>query len=108
MLFKAVRDQSVPQDFLPLLNDLDQPVTGLPNGPLDDAPGYLSATVMPGDVPLPFNEDGLDPEEVHTLPGCGFILVDDYSPSAVMRVPKGMCSNATRQRARPGPQPIIE
>lgn len=83
VLFRAVHDRIVPLEFLPLLNDLDEPVTGLPNGPLDDAPGYLSVTT-PVEEPFPFNEDGLDPEDVHTLPCGRFILVEEYGPSVVI------------------------
>jgi hypothetical protein len=81
--FQAVEDQIVIQDFLPLRNDLNQPVTGLPNGPLDDAPGYLTVTT-PTNAPLPFNQDGLDIEDVHTLPGGGYIMVEEYGPSVVI------------------------
>lgn len=79
--FQAIADQIVPTGYLPLLNSLNQPVTGLPNGPLDDAPGYLTVT-----APVAFspNEDGLDIEDLHTLPGGGFILVEEYGPSVVI------------------------
>ncbi len=83
VLFQAIHDQIVPRDFLPLLNDLNLPVTGLPNGPADDAPGYVSVTTPVSD-PLPFNQDVLDIEDVHTLPGGGFIMVEEYGPSVVI------------------------
>ena len=86
VLFKAIHDQIVPLDFLPLLNDLSESVTGLPNGPTDDAPGYPDLTST---TPLPFNPDGLDPEDLHMLPGGGFILVEEYSPSVVIVSPNG-------------------
>lgn len=88
VLFKAVADRIVPTGFLSLLNDLDQPVTGLPNGPADDAPGYLTVTA-PVDQAFPPNHDGLDPEDLHTLPGGGFIVVEEYSPSIVIVGPTG-------------------
>ena len=81
VLFQAISDQIVPRDYLPLLNNLNQPVTGLPNGPQDDAPGYLTVTAP---VAFPPNQDGLDIEDVHTLPGGGFILVEEYGPSVVI------------------------
>ena len=84
--FQAVADQIVPTGYLPLLNNLNQPVTGLPNGPLDDAPGYLTVTAP---VAFPPNQDGLDIEDVHTLPGGGFILVEEYGPSVVIVSPTG-------------------
>lgn len=83
VVFKAIQNQIVPTAFLPLLNDSDQPITGLPNGPLDDAPGYLTVTTPVGE-PLPFNQDALDPEDIHTLPGGRFILVEEYGPSVVI------------------------
>jgi hypothetical protein len=42
--FQTVNDKILPTGFLPLLNDLGQPVTGLPNGPADDAPGFITVT----------------------------------------------------------------
>ena len=33
---------------------------------------------------LPFNPDGMDIEDVHTLRGGGFILVEEYGPSVVI------------------------
>jgi len=83
VIFQTTNDQIVPSDYLPLLNDLNQPVTGLPNGPLDDAPGYLTVTAPISEAFLP-NEDGLDIEDIHTLPGGGFILVEEYGPSVVI------------------------
>ena len=83
VLSQMIGDQIVPRDYLPLLNDLNQPVTGLPNGPLDDAPGYLTVTAPVGQA-FPPNENGLDIEDVHTLPGGGFILVEEYGPSVVI------------------------
>ena len=88
VLFQAVQGQIVPQEVLPLVNDLGAPVTGLPNGPLDDGPGYLTLTT-PVTEPLPYNPDGLDTEDIHTLPGGGFILVEEYSPSVVIVGPNG-------------------
>lgn len=78
---QAIGSQIVPTGYLPLLNSLNQPVTGLPNGSLDDAPGYLTVTAP---VAFPPNEDGLDIEDLHTLPGGGFILVEEYGPSVVI------------------------
>jgi hypothetical protein len=81
--FQAIADLIVPTGYLPLLNSLNQPVTGLPNGPLDDAPGYLTMTAPVGEA-FPPNEDGLDIEDLHTLPGGGYILVEEYGPSVVI------------------------
>ena len=81
VVFRVVNDQIVPVNYLPIVNDSNQSVTGLPNGPADDAKGYLNLTST---TPLPFNQDGLDTEDIHTLPGGGFILVEEYSPSVVI------------------------
>ncbi len=83
VLFQAVHGQIVPQEWLPILNNSGTSVTGLPNGPLDDGPGYLTLTTPVTDW-LPYNPDGLDPEDIHTLPGGGFIVVEEYSPSVVI------------------------
>lgn len=81
VLFKAHQNQIEPLAFLPLVNHLGEPVTGLPNGPADDALGYPSMTSTTPLEPVP---DGLDPEEVHTLPNDRFLIVDEYSPSVVI------------------------
>jgi len=88
VLFQVTNDQIVPVNFLPIVNDLGLEVTGLPNGLFDDAPGYLTLTT-PAIDRLPFNQDALDTEDVHTLPGGGFILVEEYGPSVVIVSPTG-------------------
>jgi hypothetical protein len=40
---QVIGDQIVPTDYLPIVNDFGDPITGLPNGPMDDAQGYLTA-----------------------------------------------------------------
>jgi alkaline phosphatase len=86
VLFQATNDQIVPEAVLPIINDLGQGVTGIPNGPADDSTPYLTITST---NPLPFNLDGMDIEDVHTLPGGGFILVEEYGPSVVIVSPNG-------------------
>ncbi|MES2466493.1 MAG: esterase-like activity of phytase family protein [Verrucomicrobiota bacterium] len=81
VIFKVINDQIVPTDYLPILNDDGENVTGLPNGPADDGPGFEDTTTP---TQLPYNHDGLDPEDIHTLPGGGFILVEEYSSSVVI------------------------
>ena len=83
VVLKVVNGQIVPTDYLPIVNDLNENVTGLPNGPADDGPGYVSLTT-PTTSPIPYNHDGLDTEDIHTLPGGGFILVEEYSSSIVI------------------------
>ncbi len=86
MLSKLVDDQIVPEALLPIVNDLGDGVTGIPNGPADDSTPYLTLTST---TPLPFNPDGMDIEDVHILPGGGFILVEEYGPSVVIVSPTG-------------------
>jgi len=85
-LFSAVNNQIVIEAVLPIINDLGQGVTGIPNGPADDSTPYLTVTSTNA---LPFNPDGMDIEDVHTLPGGGFILVEEYGPSVVIVGPTG-------------------
>ena len=86
VLSKLVHDQIVPEAVLPIVNDLGEGVTGIPNGPADDSTPYLTIASA---IPLPFNPDGMDIEDVHTLPGGGFILVEEYGPSVVIVSPTG-------------------
>jgi len=79
--FQAINDQILPKAVLPLVNDLGQGVTGIPNSATADTIPYLTPTAA---TPLPFNPDGMDIEDVHTLPGGGFILVEEYAPSIVI------------------------
>jgi alkaline phosphatase len=81
VLFQAVNDEIVPEALLPIVDDLGQGVTGIPNGPADDSTPYLTTTST---TPLPFNPEGMDIEDVHTLPGGGFVLVEEYGPSVVI------------------------
>lgn len=79
-LFKTVGHYIVPEAFLPIVaNDALEPVTGIPNSANDDSIPFLNAT---NPVQLPFNPNGMDVEDIHTL-GRGFLLVEEYSPSLV-------------------------
>lgn len=81
VLFKANGDQISPEMMLPLVNDLGKGVTGIPNSASADTTPFLTST---SSVPLPFNPDGMDIEDVHALPGGGFLLVEEYAPSVVI------------------------
>jgi len=78
--FQAIGDEIVPQAVLPIVNDLGNGVTGIPNAANADSIPFLTPTAA---VQIPFNRDGMDVEDVHTLPGGGFILVEEYGPSIV-------------------------
>lgn len=79
--FHAVNDEVLPDAVIPLVNDLGQGVTGIPNSATADSIPFLSPTAA---APLPFNPDGMDIEDVHPLPGGGFLLVEEYAPSVVI------------------------
>jgi alkaline phosphatase len=71
----------VVEGVLPIVaNDAGEPVTGIPNSATDDSIPLANAS---GTI-LPFNPNGMDIEDIHTLPGGGYILVEEYSPSVVI------------------------
>ena len=79
VIFQARGGELLPQTLIPIvIDDEGTPATGIPNGPLEDAVPFDSfgATTQ-----LPFNPNGIDPEDIHTLPGGSFIVVDEHSPS---------------------------
>ncbi|WP_394825817.1 esterase-like activity of phytase family protein [Pendulispora albinea] len=63
---------------LPIVNDTNAPVTGLPNRSADDV-GYERADAS---APLPYRQGGLDTEDIKRLPNGDLAFVDEYSPSA--------------------------
>lgn len=79
VFFQITGEEIVPQAFLPIVvDDAGTPATGLANSPTEDAYAYDSQSAT---VPLDFNQNGLDTEDLHTLPDGNFIVVDEYSPS---------------------------
>ncbi len=81
VLFELKHDRIEPEAVLPIVNDLGEGVTGIPNAANADTTPFLTPTSL---VPLPFNPDGMDIEDVHTLKHGGFILVEEYGPSVVI------------------------
>jgi hypothetical protein len=68
--------------FIPIVaDDAGTPVTGISNSATDDAFPFASPGAT---VPLPFNENGLDIEDLHMFENGEFIMVDEYSPSVVL------------------------
>ena len=66
---------------LPIVaNDAGVPVTGIPNSATEDSVPLANAA----GTPLAYNPNGMDIEDIHTLPGGGYILVEEYSPSVVI------------------------
>jgi alkaline phosphatase len=81
MLLRTEGTSIVPESFLPIVaNEQGDPVTGIPNSATEDSVPYRNAADT---TPLPFNPNGMDIEDIHTLGWHGFILVDEYSPSIV-------------------------
>ena len=82
VFFRAQGDQLVLQALTPLvIDDAGTPVTCLPNSATDDTVPFATFTDT---IALPFNPNGLDPEDVHTLPDGRFLVVDEYSPSVAI------------------------
>jgi len=80
-LLKTVADRIEVEGVLPIVaNDAGDPVTGIPNSATEDSVPLATAL---GPV-LPFNPNGMDIEDIHTLPGGGYIVVDEYSPSVAI------------------------
>jgi hypothetical protein len=68
--------------FIPIVaDDSGTPVTGISNSGTDDAFPFASPGAA---VPLPYNQNGLDIEDLHMFADGQFIMVDEYSPSVVI------------------------
>ena len=66
---------------LPIVaNDAGDSVTGIPNSATEDSVPLADAA----GTPIPYNPNGMDVEDIHTLPGGGYIVVDEYSPSVAI------------------------
>ncbi|HZJ17094.1 MAG TPA: esterase-like activity of phytase family protein [Chthoniobacteraceae bacterium] len=80
-LLKIVGDSIQIKWALPITaNDAGDPVTGIPNSATEDSVPLADAS----GTPLPYNPNGMDVEDIHTLPGGGYIVVEEYSPSVVI------------------------
>ena len=78
---KTVTDGIEVEWALPIVaHDAGDPVTGIPNSATEDS----IPIATPSGPPLPFNPNGMDIEDIHTLPGGGYIVVDEYSPSVAI------------------------
>jgi len=62
---------------MPILDNNGDYVTGISNNEADDTP-YLNQTAT---TALPYNENGLDTEDLTLLPNGDFLIVDEYAPS---------------------------
>ena len=80
VLFKAVRDEIIPEGYLPIIISESGPgATGIPNNRTNDSVPYFPPSTL-----LSFNPNGLDIEDIHLLPCGEFLLVEEYSPSVVV------------------------
>lgn len=82
---------------LPIRDATGQPLTGLPNSPRDERP-FMNGLAL---EPLPFDVNGMDPEDVRALPSGDLAISEEYGPSialvdgqtgrvTVRYVPKGL------------------
>jgi alkaline phosphatase len=79
VFFQAYGDQIIPHTVIRITVDDDgTPATGIPNSATEDSVPFESPIAT---TQLPFNPNGLDIEDLHTLPDGNFIVVDEYSPS---------------------------
>src|SRR6185295_12777554 len=77
----------VPEGFTPIIvDDAGTHATGIPNSATEDSVPFASPTAV---TQIPFNKNGLDVEDLHTLPDGNFIVVDEYSPSVAIISPVG-------------------
>lgn len=81
VLLKTVADRVQVKWSLPIVaNDAGDFVTGIPNSATEDSVPLADAS----GTPLPYNPNGMDVEDIHTLRDGGYIVVEEYSPSIVI------------------------
>jgi alkaline phosphatase len=100
-LIKTVADHIEIKWALPIVaNDAGDPVTGIPNSATEDSVPLANAD---GTL-LPYNPNGMDIEDIHTLPGGGYIVVEEYSPSVVIVNANGkvVCRYTPQGKTLPG------
>lgn len=85
VLFQAESNTLTVDATLPLVGVSGAGITGIPNSATEDSAPFLDPA-----TPLPYNPSGMDVEDVHTLPGGGFIIVEEYGPSVVIANPNGV------------------
>jgi alkaline phosphatase len=79
VFFQAIGDQILPHTVIGIVvDDAGTPATGIPNSATEDSVPFASPTAT---TPLSYNPNGMDIEDLHTLPDGNFIVVDEYSPS---------------------------
>ena len=79
VFFQARNGEIDPNSYLPIVvDDAGTPATGIAGSLAEDAVPFATPTAT---VPLGFNPNGLDVEDLHMLSDGNFIVVDEYSPS---------------------------
>ncbi len=79
--FDANEDASLAIDsVIDLADSAGTPATGICNDTNDEVP-YLTATST---TPLPYDQDGLDPEDVRKLPSGDFLISEEYATSIAL------------------------
>lgn len=79
VFFRAAGGEIIPQAVMPIvIDDAGTPATGIPNSATEDTVPYANAMTT---NQIPFNPNGLDVEDIHSLPDGHFIVVDEYNPS---------------------------
>jgi alkaline phosphatase len=79
VLMNAVGDELQIEDTLRIVGQSGAGITGIPNSGTEDSFPFLDLN-----TPLPFNPSGMDVEDVHTLPGGGYLVAEEYGPSVVV------------------------
>ena len=79
VFFRAISGEIVPDAYLPIVvDDAGTPATGVSNSASDDSVPFDSPSAT---VPMPFNANGLDVEDVYMFRDGHFAVVEEYSPS---------------------------
>jgi alkaline phosphatase len=78
--FKVTDGKIVPQAHIPIVvGKSGRGVTGIPNNATNDSVPYL-----PSGVPLRYNPNGMDIEDICRLSRGRYLLVEEYSPSVLV------------------------
>ncbi|HLP76297.1 MAG TPA: esterase-like activity of phytase family protein, partial [Candidatus Paceibacterota bacterium] len=87
-----------PTEFIPLTGSDGRRITGLSNMKGD---GHLYEFAA-RKKPLPYDQNGIDPESVRIFPDGGFLVGEEYAPSLLVVSPKG----EIRMRYTPVSRPV--
>jgi alkaline phosphatase len=99
VLFRATGNGLFVDKVLNLVDGNGAPVTGLSNDDSDDKPFGSPCETSP----LPFNPNGMDVEDIHTLPGGRFIGVEENKPSVFVGQ---LATGVVEKRYTPSGKPL--